>query len=124
MNANGLGGYTILFSTNTAGNGTDITSNSAYQVFRRALGTWKEVTGVNFTEGGNTSNQVVNAADNVNTIMYDNGNTGVATIPSGTLAITYSSYTLCGGAIYSQKTGFDMVIRKRGRFRNSGVTTI
>lgn len=114
MNANGDGGYTIVYSNSTAGGGTDITTDSAYDCFRRALRTWQQLTGVKFTEGGTTANQVVSAGDNVNTIMFDNTNTGQIPVPTGTLATTYSGYTICSGAAFSQKTGFDMVIRKEG----------
>jgi hypothetical protein len=114
MNANGSGGYTIVYSTNTAGGGTNITTDSVYDGFRRAVRTWKEIVGANITEGGNTMNQVVNANDNINTIMFDNTNTGNPPIPSGTLAITYNSFSLCGDGKITQKTGFDMVIRREG----------
>jgi hypothetical protein len=115
MNTNGAGGYTIVYSTNTTGGGTDITKDSAIISIRRALRTWKEVTGANIIESDTTtSRQVVSAGDNLNVIMFDNTNTGNPPIPAGTLAITYSGFSLCGGAAYSQKTGFDMVIRREG----------
>lgn len=114
MNTNNQGGYTLFYSINTAGSGTNFTTDSTYDNFRRASKTWKELTGANFSEGGNTNNQTVNPNDNINTIMFDNTNTGNPPIPSGTLAITYSGFSICGGAVASQKTGFDMVIRKEG----------
>ncbi|MEO6917271.1 MAG: hypothetical protein ABI151_18030, partial [Chitinophagaceae bacterium] len=114
VNKNNLGGYNIVYSTETAGNGTNFTTDSMYNNFRQALRTWKEVAGVNFVENGTTTNQVVNGSDNINTIMFDNANTGVPPLASGTLAVAYSSSTICPGSLYSQKPGFDIIVRKEG----------
>jgi hypothetical protein len=123
MNANGAGGYTVVYSTNTAGSGVDFNVSSAKATFQRALTTWKEISGYNVIEGGTTSFQAI-ADDNVNVIMYDNANTGAAPLPVGVLAVCYSFNNMCGPDIVNnqlQKTGFDIVVRNAGY--SSGTTT-
>jgi hypothetical protein len=116
MDANGAGGYTVVYSTNTAGSGVDFNASSAKATFQRALTTWKEISGYNVTEGGTTSFQAI-ADDNVNVIMYDNANTGTAPLPVGVLAVCYSFNNMCGPDLVNnqlQKTGFDIVVRNAG----------
>ena len=118
MNTNGSGGYSLVYSTSTAGGGLDITKDAAQQTFKRALATWNEVTGVNFVEAGTTTLQDVDASDNNNVVMFDNNNTGIQPLADGVLALTYSGFSMCSNRTFSaQKTGFDVVIR------NTGVST-
>ncbi|MEO6232618.1 MAG: zinc-dependent metalloprotease [Ferruginibacter sp.] len=118
MNDNGSGGYTIVYSTNTAGNGVNLDTDPEKATFQRALNTWKEIAGYNVIEGGTTTIQSV-ASDGENVIMFDNQNTGTAPLSSGVLAVCYSYSNLCtplsGNEV--QKTEFDIVIR------NSAVST-
>jgi hypothetical protein len=119
MNTNGSGGYTIVYSTSTAGNGKDLDGAPEKATFQRALTTWKEQVGVNFIEGGNTTVQKVTGDDNVNVIMFDNNNTGIPHLAAGVLATTYGWFSICYNSspfkVYNaQKTGFDMVIRNNG----------
>jgi hypothetical protein len=114
VNMNGQGGYTIVYCTNTAGDGIDITSDFAYEAFRRALETIKKIAGANIIEGGTTLTQTVSAGDGVNIIMYDNRNTGIALTSAGVLGTTYSSNSRCSGSPRSQKRGFDIVINNPG----------
>lgn len=115
MNTNGSGGYSLVYSTSTAGGGLDITKDPAQQTFQRALSTWKEVTGVNFAEAGNTTTQTVDAGDGDNVVMFDNNNTGIPPLANGVLALTYSGFSMCGNKTYAaQKSGFDVVIRNKG----------
>ena len=117
MASNGSGGYSILYSTNTAGGGRDISSAPEKGTFQRALSTWKEVVGFNVTESGTTASQAVNvgAADKENIIMFDNTNTGVAPLASGVLAVTYNGFSMCSNTAFeAQKVGFDIVIRNAG----------
>lgn len=118
MNANSTGGYTIQYSTNTAGSGKNFNTAPEKATFQRALTTWKEQVGVNFTEGATTTEQKV-TDDNINTIMFDNNNTGVPHLASGVLATTYGWFSVCFNSspfkiFNAQKTGFDMVIRNNG----------
>lgn len=114
MNTNGLGGYTIVYSTNTANSGVDMTSRPELATFQRALTTWKEVGGFAITEGGATTNQVV-ADDGLNTIMFDNTNKGVPVLSAGVLGVCYSYTSMCGPTSNgAQLTGFDIVIRNNG----------
>lgn len=113
---NGAGGYNIVYSTSVAGSGVDITASPVYNTFRRALISWKEISGVNFAEAGNSTSQTVNASDGQNIVMLDNTNTGQPVLPAGTLAITYSGFTICTAPAnaVAQKRGFDIVIRNPG----------
>jgi len=115
MNANGSGGYTILYSTNTAGGGVDLNAATEKATFQRALTTWKESVGFNVTEGGTTATQAV-GGDGINTIMFDNTNTGQAPLASGVLAVCFSFNSMCTPVTTNQvqKTGFDIVIRNAG----------
>ncbi len=113
MNTNNTGGYTIQYSTSTDGGGKDFSSSPAKATFERALATWKEIAGANFTVGATTTIQKVED-DRVNIVMYDNKNTGVPKMADGVLESTYSWFSACkqGNAILNaQKTGFDIIIR-------------
>lgn len=115
MNANNQGGYTIVYSTTTAGNGKNINSSPEKATFQRALNTWKEGTGANILEGGTTAKQNIDPNDGVNIVMFDNTNTGNAPLADGVLATTYSSFSMCNNAAYgAQKPGFDIVLRNKG----------
>ncbi|MEI8059290.1 MAG: hypothetical protein WCG67_03945, partial [Ferruginibacter sp.] len=118
MNFNGSGGYSILYSTNTAGGGVDLNASPTKATFQRALNTWKEVSGYNITEAGTTSIQAV-SGDGSNVIMFDNTNTTVGVLPSGVLAVCYSYNSMCTPVITNaiQKTEFDVILR------NTGVST-
>ncbi len=113
MNTNNSGGYTIQYSTSTLGGGKDFTVSPAKQTFQRAMATWKEIAGANFTEGAPTTVQKVDD-DDINLVVYDNDSTGVAKMADGVLESTYSWFSTClqGTEILTaQKTGFDIVIR-------------
>lgn len=114
MNDNGSGGYTIVYSTSTAGGGVDLDASPVKATFQRALNTWKEVNGLNFMEGGTTTTQVVNPGDGSNTIMFDNLNTGNAPLAAGVLGVCYSFNSACGLGFSYRKTEFDIVIRNNG----------
>jgi hypothetical protein len=125
-NSNGLGGYTIRYSTNTAGSGVNITSSPALATFQRALTTWKESAGFNVTEGGTTTTQTLNPNDATNAIMFDNANTGTSPLAAGVLAVCYSGFGICNDDYASNqavKTGFDIVIRNSGFSTGSTVFT-
>jgi hypothetical protein len=113
MDFNGTGGYDVVYSTSTAGSGVDINASTAKQTFQRALTTWQEVAGFHVTEAGTTTNQAI-SNDGINTIMFDNTNTGSSPLPAGVLAVCYSFYGVCPSnpsVNQVQKTGFDIVIR-------------
>jgi len=113
MDDNGLGGYTVLYSTNTAGSGTDFDASPTKATFQRSLATWKEGFGFNVLEGGTTLNQAVNVIDGSNVVMFDNANTGNLPLPSGTLGVCYSSHSMCGplATNEAQMIEFDIVVR-------------
>ena len=114
MNTNNSGGYTIQYSTSIAGKGKDFSASPAKQTFQRALATWKEIAGANFTEGATTTVQKVDD-DNINVVTFDNTNTGVDPMADGVLEATYSWYSACPqgttGIFTAQKTGFDVLLR-------------
>ena len=119
INANGSGGYTVVYSTNTSGGGVDLNASGAKTTFQRALTTWKEISGYNVIEGGTTSVQEI-SRDGYNVIMYDNTNTGKSPLASGVLAVCYSYFSICTDDYALNqyvKREFDIVIR------NSGVST-
>lgn len=118
MNVNSTGGYSIQYSTSTAGSGKNFNSAAEKITFQRALSTWKEQVGLNFTEGASTTEQNV-TDDGINAIMFDNNNTGVPHLASGVLATTYGWFSVCFTSspfkiFNAQKPGFDMVIRNNG----------
>ncbi|HVX51456.1 MAG TPA: T9SS type A sorting domain-containing protein [Chitinophagaceae bacterium] len=115
MNANGQGGYTYRFSTDTAGSGINFATSDAVATFNRAVNTWKEIVGANLTAGANTTVQKVDD-DEVNIVEYDNKNTGVPPMAAGVLEVTYSFGSTCfvktPFLMYTpQKSGFDILIR-------------
>ncbi len=116
MDDDGLGGYTVVYSTSTLGSGVDLDASAAKFSFQRALNTWKEICGFAVTEGGTTTNQIVDPTDGINTIMFDNSNTGNAALPAGVLGVCYSSSGMCAPVATNaaQSLGFDIVIRNNG----------
>jgi Secretion system C-terminal sorting domain len=114
MNLNGAGGYNFVYSTSTTGGGIDFSIANERAPFERAVTTWKELTGLNYVSAGNTTNQIINAGDGLNTIMFDNTNTGVAVLPNGVLAICYYGGTACPNSNLYRNLGFDIVIRNVG----------
>jgi hypothetical protein len=116
MNANGNGGYTILYSANTANSAMNLHTSPSRAAIDRAAATWKESSGFNLRDGGATSIQAVQH-DFANVIMYDNAQTGLPPIPVGVLAVCYSYNTMCVADpqnTQAQKLGFDIVIRNPG----------
>jgi hypothetical protein len=113
VNYNGSGGYTIYYSSNTAGSGVDLNSSLAKATFQRALTAWKEISGYNIIEGG-TSNLQAIAGDGYNVIMYDNTNTGISPLAAGVLAVCYSYFSICSDNYtlnQAIKREFDISIR-------------
>lgn len=115
MDDNGLGGYTVLYSTNTAGGGVNLNTAPEKATFQRALTTLKEGVGYNVIEGGTTTIQAV-TGDGFNVVMFDNNNTGNPVLAAGVLAVCYSYNSMCTPitANQVQKTEFDIVIRNTG----------
>lgn len=115
-NYNGSGGYTIYYSSNTAGSGVDLNSSQAKATFQRALTTWKEISGYNVIEGGTSSVQAI-TGDGYNVIMYDNTNTGISPLAAGVLAVCYSYFSICSDNYtlnQAIKREFDITIRNNG----------
>ena len=114
MNDNGSGGYTYQYSSSTANGGKDFTSAVNRDMFERAVSTWREVSGLRFTEGASTVSQSV-ATDGVNIVVFDNSaaGLGITPIPSGVLAVCYSSFSMCTPVNTNQiqKTEFDIIVR-------------
>lgn len=123
MNANGLGGYSILYSTSNAGGGEDITTSLVLPTFQRAFNTWRETVGMNWIEGGTTTTQAISPTDGQCKIMFDNTNKGVAVLGAGVLAVCYSWHSTCSAGAEFQKTSFDIVIRKAGVSAGSATFT-
>lgn len=117
MSKNVSGGYDYVYSTGTGGGGVDFSLSAQKAPFERAITTWKEVCGLNYTNAGTTASQTIAAATAPNIIMLDNTNTTVLPLASGVLASCYFSGTSCSGNINSQSPGFDILIR------NAGVST-
>jgi hypothetical protein len=121
MNTDGSGGYTIRYSTSTAGSGVNITTSPVKDVFDRALNTWRDMVGLNFKSGGTTSLQKIDVSDGVNLAVIDNSNTSVPPLSNGVLAVTYSGFSMCTNVKFdAQKPGFDVLIRNSG-FSNGSI---
>lgn len=115
MNYNSSGGYDYFYSTGTTGGGVDFSTSAEEPAFTRAITTWKEIAGLNFFYTGTTSSQTIDASDDENIIMKDNTtNPSFGVLPSGVLAVCYSSAGACGGSLYALRVGFDIVIRNNG----------
>lgn len=97
INANGNGGYTLLYSPGFRANA------SAVVAFERALTQWACKTGANRTTGSGTSPAGV-VADGTNLVTFDNAS--APTLPNGVLGITYSYYGLCGTLVTLAETDF------------------
>lgn len=110
MDDNSLGGYNIVYSTNTAGSGVDLDASPTKATFQRALNTWRELSGLNFTEAGTTTVQAV-TGDGLNVAMFDNTNTGNPPLPSGILGVCYSFSSSCGASFSFRKPEFEIVLR-------------
>ncbi|MBK8775365.1 MAG: T9SS type A sorting domain-containing protein [Chitinophagaceae bacterium] len=110
MDDNGLGGYSIVYSTNTAGNGVDLDASPTKATFQRALNTWREVSGLNFIEGGTTTVQAI-TGDGLNVAMFDNTNTGYPPLAAGILGVCYSYSSTCGASFAFRKPEFEIVLR-------------
>lgn len=90
IDQNGLGGYTFTLNS-------DFNNNvPAKESFIRAFDQWKCKTGINITiNSTTTATTCSNQIDNANVISFA---TSSCPLPSGALAMTFSSYTLCAGS--------------------------
>ncbi len=124
MSYNSSGGYTITYSTSTAGGGVNIVGSNEQAAFQRALNTHRQLIGFNVTDSVNNTTLQTVTSDKYNIIQFDNTNTGVSVLGSGTLGVCYSYYTKCGNTIYgAQKRGFDITIRNNA-VSTGGTSTI
>jgi len=117
VNKNGLGGYTIKYSSNTSNGGINVDASPAKATFQRAMTTWHEGSGFNVTEGGTDTLQTIDPYDTTNLVVYDNSAPGNSPLPAGVLAVCYSSGAFCGDNIpanQAYRPGFDIVIRNNG----------
>ena len=109
---NGLGGYTMLYSTGTANNGVNFNADAdAVASYSRALETWRCATLVNINVDGTTSvNQAT--SDDINIVTYDND---VQVLPNGVLGTARSYTGFCaGGQGLSQISEIDITMRRNG----------
>lgn len=102
-NVNGLGGYTMMYSSNMTA--------AAIATFNRSLNTWKEVSGLNVTDGGTTGSSSA-TGDGKCVVFMDNAANG-SPLSAGVLAVCYSfnSYCLPSATNDFRKTEFDVNIR-------------
>ncbi|RYY55417.1 MAG: T9SS type A sorting domain-containing protein, partial [Chitinophagaceae bacterium] len=115
FNDNGTGGYSYYYSTSTANSGADFSTSVQEAPFRRAISTWRELTGLNFTYGGVTSIQQLNLGDGINLVMLDNTANGPSfVLPAGVLAVCYSGGYTCNGSQWILRAGFEIIIRNAG----------
>ncbi len=117
IDKNGTGGYNYYYSNSVLGSGIDFSTSNQKGAFERAINTWKERCGLNYTYIGTTATQKINAGDGINIIMMDNTNTGVTPMASGVLAVCYYSGSFCSNQLNARGNGFDILIR------NAGVST-
>jgi PKD repeat protein len=93
-NQNGIGGHTWTFN-NAFGNDPTI-------AFKRALQNWRCNTFVNFSVSANTTSINQYAKDGINVISFN------ASLPAGTLGVTYNWYAACAANQYYNDE-FDMI---------------
>ena len=108
---NGAGGYTLSFSTNTADNGIDFQSSAAFSPFDLALSNWQNATALNIISGGTTNINIIDGADGVHTIMFDND---ADPLSPGTLAQTSSTFLSCDGGFTWHVIDIDLRFRRDG----------
>lgn len=121
MNDNGSGGYSIQLSSSTTGSGVNFDTSPAKATLERAVNTWRETAGINFSISATTTATQTVQSDGVNLAVFDNTNagTGVTPLPNGVLAVCYSYYAACNpvASTQPQVTEFDIIVR------NTGVST-
>jgi len=100
VNENGEGGFSFQFFTDFA---NDIDLTGASDAFRRAMNTWCQSTGINWTIGEN-SNIDAASNDGENVVRFDNGNE----LPSSTLGRASTRWAGCGQNNW-YVTGIDIV---------------
>ncbi len=107
INQNSSGGYTFTLNAGLNSN------TNAKGSFLRALDQWKCKTGVNININVNTTtNSCSNQIDNINTISFADAS---CQMPSGTLGVTYSTYSLCTGSPVIPD-GIDMIFNNASNF--------
>lgn len=103
VNANGLGGYNLYYSSNM--------TPEATATFNRALKTWEDVSGFNINDGGTISTASVSGDGNC-VVMLDNAAANSGTpLSAGVLGVCYSFTGTCSISNDYRKTEFDIVIR-------------
>jgi len=98
VNANGLGGYTQLYSTNM--------TPEAIATYNRALRTWMEVSGLNITDGGSTG-LAGPSGDQQSVVSMDPS----GLIGSGVLGVCYSYTLSCGSSYDTRRSEYDILLR-------------
>ncbi len=107
-NENGLGGYTLKYSTNSNNGGVNFSNSPAKAPFERAITTLRSV-GFNITASG-TTNKNTYGDDGENVVMFDND----AQPLGAPVGLLFAQYKKCGGNW--EVTGMDVVFRRH----NSG----
>ncbi|MCY7420284.1 MAG: zinc-dependent metalloprotease [Chitinophagaceae bacterium] len=103
INANGKGGYDMLYSTTMT---PEITVT-----FNRALKTWIDLSGFNVVDGGTTG--IARAASDGNCVVFlDNAENGTP-LPAGVLAACYTYTNACTPTTANpfRRPEFDIIIR-------------
>jgi hypothetical protein len=103
INANGQGGYTMLYADNM--------TPEANATYNRALQTWIELSGLNVTQG--TTTGIKKAASDGNCVVFlDNVENG-SPLPEGVLAACYTYSATCSPASANafRRPEFDIIIR-------------
>ena len=119
---NSDGGYTFLYSTNTANSGVDFTTTSsgwAQAAFERALGNWHTDVGFAAFAGtlcGTTTVQTT-GDDGTNVVGFDSDVWDLdVEASSSTLGVCYSQFSRCSGGTSSEweVVGLDIIFRRDG----------
>ena len=103
INANGQGGYTMLYSATMTPDAT--------ATYNRALKTWVDLSGFNVKDGGST--EISRAMqDGASVVFLDNDANG-APLPAGVLAAAYSYADVCSPSanFLFRRPEFDVIIR-------------
>lgn len=108
VNDNGLGGYSLQYSTNSSNGGMSFANSGAIAPFQRAVNRVKNELGYNLSISSITTNVNTYGDDGVNAVMFDNN---LAPIGSDAGQL-FSQFKKCGDVW--EVTGIDVVFKRQG----------
>ncbi len=122
--ADGDGGYTFYFSTETANSGVSFTteaSGAALAAFERAVDSWQIGTDFSiYTGSGCVTSLQAPGLDGTNIVAFDNDTWDLdVEASSSTLGVCYNYFSRCGSSEW-EYTDKDLIFRRDGNPNGSG----